>query len=363
MGCFIVFLFLIPGLIVYADFVKYAGTRKRLFSPALSRIIELIVIIVYPLVFLSAIDSGAEIDCCSDSPVFAPAHRVTLYFWIGMPLFGFFISVFRKETFPPVLEALVNSLILIGFILNLIIAIHLHPEPGYWIFGNLPIALLFLLILMENHQRILSEIYLHQAPPESGLAGFIWKILNEKVLIKYSLLILLGIPLFIVGTLFLLLFGQKPDSLIQAFTQTYYHGFSQLDHLCENVECGGHYLCSVAANGHPALVKPHRYGIRKGKLILCNRQLLVSNAFEEIIAEKSPVLHRVIRRNYNKVGTKIHKHYHLFEQKILSDIVYLLMKPLEWIFIIVLYAVDKKPENRIASQYLRERDRLCLKQT
>ena len=354
-------LFLLPGLIVYIDFVKYAGTRKRLFPPVLSRIIDLFVIIVYPIVFLVAIDSGTEIDCCSDSPVFAPAHRFTLYCWIALPVLGFFISTFRKSVFPPIVESLVNCLILMGFLLNLIIAIHLHTEPGYWVFGNLPIALLFLIVLMENHQRILSVVYISQAQPESGITGFFWRILNEKVLTKYSILLLLGIPIFIFGTLTLLLFGQKPDSLIQAFTQTYYQGFSQLDHLCENVKCGGHYLCSVAANGHPNVVKPHRYGIRKGQLIMCNRQLLVSNAFEELIAEKNPRLHKVIRKNYDKVGAKIHRHYHLFENKWVSDMVYVLMKPLEWMFVCILYTVDTKPENRISFQYLPTADKLKIK--
>ena len=29
-----------------------------------------------------------------------------------------------------------------------------------------------------------------------------------------------------------------------------------------------------------------------------------------------------------------------------------LMKPLEWLFLVVLYTFDRKPENRICSQYL-----------
>ena len=32
--------------------------------------------------------------------------------------------------------------------------------------------------------------------------------------------------------------------------------------------------------------------------------------------------------------------------------VYLLMKPLEWIFVFVLYLFDEKPEDRIGRQYL-----------
>jgi hypothetical protein len=34
------------------------------------------------------------------------------------------------------------------------------------------------------------------------------------------------------------------------------------------------------------------------------------------------------------------------------------MKPLEWIFLVILYAADKNPESRIGQQYLRKADRL-----
>ena len=48
--------------------------------------------------------------------------------------------------------------------------------------------------------------------------------------------------------------------------------------------CGGHYLCSVAAKGHTQIVKPERFGVRNGGRIICNRQLLISNAFEDFDA-------------------------------------------------------------------------------
>ena len=35
-----------------------------------------------------------------------------------------------------------------------------------------------------------------------------------------------------------------------------------------------------------------------------------------------------------------------------ADAVYILMKPLEWFFVFVLYLFDQKPENRINSQYM-----------
>ena len=79
--------------------------------------------------------------------------------------------------------------------------------------------------------------------------------------------------------------------------------------------------------------------------------------FEELLEENFPKLHRVIRQNYNKVGNAIHKHYNIFNIKLVSDFVYVLMKPLEIIFLLTLYTFDKKPENRIATQYLKRIDK------
>jgi hypothetical protein len=159
----------------------------------------------------------------------------------------------------------------------------------------------------------------------------------------------------------LLLFGQKPDSIVKAFTDTYKHGFSQLDYMCDNVQCGGHFLCSVAANGHKDIVKPVRYGERGGGKIICNRQLLIANAFEEIIEQKLPKFHKIIRGNYNKVGNLIHRYYGIFNNKYVADVVYIFMKPLELFFLITIYLIDQKPENRIAVQYLSKSDRNNIK--
>jgi hypothetical protein len=116
----------------------------------------------------------------------------------------------------------------------------------------------------------------------------------------------------------------------------------------------------VAAKGHPTLVKPFRTGVRAGKQIKCNRQLLVSNAFEELLEQRHPVLHRLIRSEYNRVGNLVHRYYGVFDKVWVADIIYLLMKPLEGIFIVVLYLCDRHPENRIAQQYLRREDRALI---
>ena len=81
---------------------------------------------------------------------------------------------------------------------------------------------------------------------------------------------------------------------------------------------------------------------------MVNRQLLIANAFENILEQYTPKLHKIIRNFYDKYGYPLSKH---INTKLSADIVYILMKPLEWIFLFVLYTADKNPEDRINIQY------------
>ena len=62
-----------------------------------------------------------------------------------------------------------------------------------------------------------------------------------------------------------------------------------------------------------------------------------------------PDVHRKIRYFYDKYGFPVAK---MIRSPYIADAVYFLMKPLEWIFLAVIYMTDVKPENRIAVQYL-----------
>ena len=158
---------------------------------------------------------------------------------------------------------------------------------------------------------------------------------------------LLAVPLLGILIAVLTLFGQAPDSIIQAWTQTSDWTLSQ-QVAPQNIYMDMHYLCTVAAGGHKKVVKPLRIGKRHGHRVLVNRQLCVANAFEQLLEERIPRVHRVIRNFYDKYGYPIAKH---IRSPYTADLVWFLMKPLEWFFLIVLYLFDRKPENRIAVQY------------
>lgn len=359
---FLFLFFTVP--VIFISFFSFLIKGRVTVKLTLFRIAEIVTVVLAPISFLWALDVGKVNDCCGDSAIFAPDHRLSIYVLTFLCMAAYLYSTYRKQIATPIVEVVTNCFLLIGLILNIFVAIQISTEVGlfFWLPGNVPIILLLLLVLVKN-QKLLLE-YLQQQKVEHQ--GLIQKIALRLLLLppvfKMPLLILLSVPLTIMIVLLLLLVGQQPNSMIRAFTDTYRHGFSTLDYMCDNVNCGGHYLCSVAAKGHRGIVKPKRLGERNGEVIICNRQLLIANAFEELLEEYAPSLHGFIRKNYNKVGNLIHRYYYVFNKPLVSDVIYILMKPLEWIFLLVLYTLDKNPENRIAVQYLRKVDRSWLKQ-
>ena len=159
-------------------------------------------------------------------------------------------------------------------------------------------------------------------------------------------------PLLGIVVCVLVLFGQRPDALIRAWTETSDWNLSRRV-APQNVYYDEHYLCTVAAGGHKSLVKPIRLGIRHGHEVIVNRQLCVANAFEQLLEERMPGIHRHVRHFYDTYGFPVAKK---IRSPFAADVVYILMKPLEWFFLMVLYFCDINPENRIAVQYLPKRD-------
>ncbi len=349
---------------IVVNFIYFLFKGKLLARKTIWKIIETLTAVVTPIAFLASMDLSYENECCTESAIFSPDHRIGIYLLLTVCIATFAISIFRTKVLPPISEFSINLFLMLGLVLNVLLSIQLNNNDDgfFWVFfGNVPIIMLLLIKLTENHLRIKAYFNEHQIEQTSPLNNFALQILNLDAFYKFPILLMLLIPFLIILSMVLVLFGQKPDSMIRAFTDTYKHGFSQLDYMCDNVRCGGHFLCSVGANGHKQLVKPIRYGKRNGDRIICNRQLLISNAFEEMVQEFAPSFHKRIRNNYNKVGNIIHRYYGIFEIKIVSDLIYLFMKPLEWFFLFALYLFCEKPEDRIAMQYLSRQDRLAIK--
>ena len=162
--------------------------------------------------------------------------------------------------------------------------------------------------------------------------------------------VVLALPMLVTLIIILTLFGQTPDAIIRAFLDTSDWTLSGRE-APPPVYHDAHYLCTVSLRGHKKVVKPTRLGIRRGEKIIVNRQLCVANAFEDLIQERMPKFHHFIRYIYDKYGYPLSKHINNAWQ---ADLTYILMKPLEWIFVFVLYLFDTKQENRIAVQYTKK---------
>ena len=178
--------------------------------------------------------------------------------------------------------------------------------------------------------------------------NIMWLYMKVKRMSQYSLPVFMAL-FFIIALIEIMavIGGQGLDAPIKAFTDTADWTFSQ-QIPPPPLEYDGHYLCTVAAGGHKKLVKPVRFGKRRGAIIVVNRQLCIANAFEESIAERFPRFHKWIRHVYDTYGYPLSN---IITTPGRADIVYIVMKPLEWIFLLYLYLTDTRPEVRINRQY------------
>ena len=197
---------------------------------------------------------------------------------------------------------------------------------------------------MEYYKNVRND----KKEPEERITRSGWQYRLVNTLLKYNVLIFVCLFFLIsVFEVLFILFGQGADAPIKAFTDTADWTFSK-QIPPPPVEYDGHYLCTVAAGGHKGVVKPLRYGRRRGQRIVVNRQLCIANAFEDYIKEKMPRFHKAVRGFYDAYGYPLSKH---ITTPVRADMVYLLMKPLEWCFLLFLYLFDVRPEERIGRQY------------
>lgn len=258
----------------------------------------------------------------------------------------------RAYELPPLLIVMCMAALYLWGIVCVIWCVQLSGgEDNPFRTGYLPLMILPLnclcLILREIRMKLLEWNSASEGRTQKAWADPWNRLLQRSelwpVLALVAMLPILGILLCILA-----LFGQAPDALIRAFTETADWRLSEKV-APPNLYYDEHYLCTVAAGGDEHIVKPLRMGERHGHRVVVNRQLQIANAFEQVLEERVPRAHRRIRRFYDTHGYPIARH---IRTKRACDMVYLLMKPLEWCFLLVLYLADVRPEDRIAVQYL-----------
>lgn len=283
---------------------------------------------------------------------------VAIPFVIG--IIGLITLIFSEpEKLSPIISALAIASIIILNVIQIAFAMQISNQ----IIGNKSEELAVLLFLFYVYhfnilvissiavkKQIRYQLRFYETLPVTAVKNKLVNFLYSKIdsIYKYSGLVFICLLILVaLMEIVFILIGQGADGPIKAFTDTADWKFSQQTPP-PPMEYEGHYLCTVAAVGHSKVVKPLRYGMRRGQRIIVNRQLCIANAFEDYIQDKFPKFHRYIRGVYDKYGYPISKH---ITTKTRADVVYLLMKPLEWLFVGFLYLMDAKPEERIRKQY------------
>lgn len=261
---------------------------------------------------------------------------------------------------PPLVTVLSISAMYLGLAALILFTVQIFKPTdgldGYWYLLLFPLCCVLLVVRLLLKKIREWNALVQNAEAEHFGTGKIYQnpmlhwcdsILRKAVWWPVLGLVLM-FPLLGILIAILMLFGQAPDSVIKAFTETSDWNLS-LRQAPQNVIRDEHYLCTVAAGGHETIVKPIRLGRRHGHEVIVNRQLCIANAFEQILEERTPGFHRALRHFYDTYGFPVAR---LIHSKYTADLVYFIMKPLEWIFLCVLYLTDAHPENRIAVQYI-----------
>jgi len=275
-------------------------------------------------------------------------HILSLSVFYVINLISSFIIWLKGRELTPLIVVLCSIFIIFGLIINtsmLMQFIMIEKEPPLLICLMPLLGLFISILLIIKLIRERAEYSMDKSYSNKYLNWLNSKLSNVN---KQPLWILvLAFPIFLIITLILILFGQQYDSMVKVFTETTTWHFSTETHP-PFLEAEGHYLCTVAACGSPDLVRPLFIGKRHGHEIIVNRQLQIANAFEELIQDHFPSFHKLIRKFYDDYGYPFSKH---ILKRRASNTTYVLMKPFEYIFLIVLYLGCNNPKHKIHKQY------------
>ena len=335
---------------------KYRKKRKFIILEVVFASLYILSLFIFQLgfVFNSAPYNIAIDPIDSGYCPFGEDHMLTLIVFYILFFFSAILLWIKGRKLPPLTLVLSLVFLIIGSVICSIIILQVMggiSSPNKEHSVNELFALTPLLSIVISIVLLLKIIY-----EEANIS--INRQYKNKILNKFNTLLsksqrqplwVIGLllPVFIIITLILTLVGQDTNSMMKVFTDTTTWTFSQQTHP-PYLDHQGHYLCTVAVCGNPKVVKPLRLGDRHGNQIIVNRQLLIANAYEEMIQDYTPKFHRYIRFIYDKYGYPFSKH---INTPMKSNIIYFLMKPLEWLFLLNLYLFCIDPETKINQQY------------
>ncbi len=351
-------------LLIIAIVISYRNAKSKLsFFAGLLYVLSLFVFAI-ALLFNSneynvAID---PIDGEGYSP-FGHEHFLTLLVFYILSLIATFLLWKKNEKLPPLTWVITSAMVLIGIVINILIllqtssnsnSLSLNYDPildapeiftvSLFLFFPLITIIISSYLIINSANKVADNFasYSYTNP----ILNYLNTLLKNSKTYPVAIVVLV-FPLFFIITCIVMLFGQDYDAMVKVFTDTTTWRFSQQMHP-PPLDHEGHYLCTVAAKGDPAIVKPIRLGTRNGNTLIVNRQLQIANAFEEVIQKQFPSLHKTIRYTYDRYGYNLSTKINSAQG---SNITYILMKPLEWVFLLFLYLFCEKPEAYIKKQY------------
>ncbi|MFO0626568.1 MAG: DUF6688 family protein [Polyangiales bacterium] len=351
-----------PALFValLCDAAVHGPTRAR-------RLVAFDVFVVLPAAGLglaqTTLESSCVVDACSAGiprPIHMPEGWGLLALHLASAV-AWTVSRRRPEALRPRVEAAVLGAMLGGVALHAVLAVQFAPELRGALIPVLGWAVLSpYLALLTLGREVLSrlrrrgdEARAAAAPAEGHYRDPALPPTRGPRSVRPWLSLAAGPALVMIGAQAVLqaLLFHDPRGLVWTFTQTCAGPLSTLTRVVEPVgDC--HYLCTVAAQGHPWLVGPERMGVRHGHPVVVNRQLATANAFEDLLHTRWPRFGRLARRTYDALGYPVSRH---LRARWLADAVYLAMKPAEWLFYLALLLLDPgDPEARLGRMYREE---------
>lgn len=343
----------IPGVITILNIVNLF--KKKRIKPKLMLVLTLVIgLWDYLILFFVVADmKGDYYQVIYETQVHNVLYSEKLLSFVLPCIAGLtgllILGLSPAKKLPPLAAVFAIAAVIIGNVMNVLFAIQISSNDYNSILFYVFHLNILILSIQCMQRQIKAQVELIKERETQFRHGWMNKVYGflTKASNMCMLSFLCVLPLALILWVILLLFGQGSDGVIQVFTMTADWTFStQIPP--PSLYSEGHYLCTVAAGGHKKVVKPLRMGKRRGQAIVVNRQLCIANAFEELIQDKLPRFHKKVRHFYDTYGYPLSKK---ITTKSRADIVYIVMKPLEWIFLAVLYLFDCNPESRIAKQY------------
>lgn len=290
------------------------------------------------------------------TPVYSGAG-LTVFLIACVALLGYLVLTYVPLTrLPPLVIVFSIAAMYLGNVENAVWLVQIYePYLAYLPMLLFPLNWLFITIRTLRTKMAEWNASERPMPEQRSFLQACNRLLDRAGLWPAAAFVLMW-PLLGILICVLVLFGQAPNAVIKAWTETSDWNLSQRV-APQNIYYDEHYLCTVAAGGHRKVVKPQRLGVRHGHQVIVNRQLCVANAFEQVLEERTPRFHRSLRHFYDTYGFPIARK---IRSPYLADLIYFLMKPPEWLFLFVLYCADAHPEDRIAIQYTGKRVRDLL---